>query len=79
MSVIYQMKASSVVLQVMNQVLYTFEWLVEGIQGCRKTGSMKEINSARLDWGGVRLLAWPRREMLMPFWLTERKESWRER
>ena len=66
-SVIYQVKASSVVLQVMNQVLYAFEWLVEGIQGYRK------------GWGGVWLLAWPRRGMLMPFWLIEREESWRER
>ena len=38
-------------------MLSTFEWLVEEIQGCRKTGSMKEVNSAGLDWEGVRALS----------------------
>ena len=47
------MKASSIVLQIMNQMLSTFEWLIEEIQGCRKTGSMKEVNSAGLEWEGV--------------------------
>ena len=51
------MNASPIVLQIMDQMLYTFEWLVEEIQGCRKTGSMKEINSARLDWEGAQSLS----------------------
>ena len=38
-------------------MLSTFEWLVEEIQGRRKTGSMKEVNSAGLDWEGVRALS----------------------
>ena len=51
------MKASSVVLQIMNQMLSTFEWLVEEIQGCRKTGTVKEMNSSGLDWEEVRALS----------------------
>ena len=51
------MKASSIVLPIMNQMLYTFEWLIEEIQGCRKTGSMNEINSAGLDWEGARAVS----------------------
>ena len=40
------MKASSIVLPIMNQMLYTFEWLVEEIQGCRKTGRYRRYRGA---------------------------------